>query len=123
MRTLALNSKNIVDGTNNSQLQYNFPSGSIQINEGDQLALSSISMYNSVFNVTAALKNNTYSYIWIDGSVNEVKMVDGYYDLDSWNDFLHQTMLVNKHYLIEVSTGNFVCLLRFRSTYLSTRSR
>jgi len=97
-----------VEGSNNSQLQYNFPSGSIELKEGDQLALSSISMYNSVFNFTTALQNNTYSYIWVDGSVNEVKMPNGYYDVDSLNDFLHQTMLVNKHYLIEVATGNFV---------------
>ena len=111
MRTLALSSKNIIEGTNNSQLQFNFPSGSIQLHQGDQLALSSISMYNSVFNITAALKNNSYTYYWIDGTSNIVTMPDGYYDVDSLNDFLHQTMLVNKHYLVEVATGNFVWFL------------
>ena len=111
MRTLALSSKNIIEGTNNSQLQFNFPSGSIQLHQGDQLALSSISMYNSVFNITAALNNNSYTYYWIDGTANTVTMPDGYYDVDSLNDFLHQTMLVNKHYLVEVATGNFVWFL------------
>jgi len=111
MRTLALNSKNIVEGSNNSQLQYNFPSGSIQLHEGDQLALSSVSMYNSVFNITSTLQNNSYTYYWIDGSSNTVTMPNGFYDVDSLNDFLHQTMLVNKHYLVEVATGNFVWFL------------
>ena len=108
MRTLALSSKNIIEGTNNSQLQFNFPSGSIQLHQGDQLALSSISMYNSVFNITVALGNNSYTYYWIDGTANTVTMADGFYSVDSMNDYLHQIMLINKHYLVEVSTGNFV---------------
>ena len=108
MRTLSLNSKNIVEGTNNSQLTYQFPSGSIELHEGDQLALSSVSMYNSVYNFTAALGNNTFSYVWIDGSLNPITIQDGFYDVDGLNDYLHQKMLNNKHYLIENSTGNFV---------------
>ena len=108
MRTLALNSKNIIAGTGNSQLQYNFPSGSIVINEGDQLALSSVSMYNSVYNFTAALNNNTFSYTWIDGTDVTVTIPDSFLDVDGLNDFLHQTMLNKGHYLIEDSTGNFV---------------
>jgi hypothetical protein len=108
MRTLALNSKNIIDGTGNSQLQYNFPSGSIVINEGDQLALASVSMYNSVYNFTSALNNNTFTYTWIDGTVTTVTIPDSFLDVDGLNDFLHQTMLNRGHYLIEDSTGNFV---------------
>ena len=108
MRTLALNSKNIIAGTGNSQLQYNFPSGSIVINEGDQLALSSVSMYNSVYNFTAALNNNTFDYTWIDGTVTTVTIPDSFLDVDGLNDFFHQTMLNRGHYLIEDSTGNFV---------------
>ena len=108
MRTLALNSKNIIEGSGNSQLKYSFPSGSITLNEGDQLALSSVSMYNSVFNITAALGNNTFKYTWVDASVKTVTIVDGYYDVDGLNDYLHQQMLNNGHYLIENATGNFL---------------
>ena len=86
MKTLSLNSGNIVPGTNNSQLQYNFPSGSIVPNEGDQIALSSILMYNSVFNFTAALQNNSFTYYWIDGTPNTVTITDGFYDVDALND-------------------------------------
>jgi len=108
MRTLALNSKNIIAGTGNSQLQYNFPSGSINLQEGDQLALSSVSMYNSVYNFTAALNNNTFTYTWIDGTDVIVTIPDSFLDVDGLNDFLHQTMLNKGHYLIEDATGNFV---------------
>jgi hypothetical protein len=108
MRTLALNSKNIIEGTGNSQLRYDFPAGSITLTEGDQVALSSVSMYNSVFNITAALGNNTLKYTWVDGSVKTVTIIDGFYDVDGLNDYLHQIMLNNGHYLIENSTGNFV---------------
>jgi len=108
MRTLCLNSKNIIAGTGNSQLQYNFPAGAITIEEGDQLALASVSMYNSVFNITSALSNNTFAYTWVDGSEKVVTITDGFYDVDGLNDYLHQKMLNNGHYLIENSTGNFV---------------
>ena len=114
MKTLSLNSGNIVRGTNNSQLQYNFPSGSIVLKEGDQIALSSISMYNSVFNFTAALQNNSFTYYWIDGTANVVTITDSFLDVDGLNDYLHQTMLTNKHYLIENATGNFVWFLTFQ---------
>jgi hypothetical protein len=108
MRVLSLTSKNIIEGTGNSQLSYSFPSGAINIEEGDQLALSSVSMYNSVFNITSALNNNTFAYTWIDNSEKIVSIPDGFYDVDGINDFLHQTMLNNGHYLIENATGNFV---------------
>ena len=107
MRTLALNSKNIIDGTN-SQLQYDFPSGSINLQEGDQLALSSVSMYNSVYNFTSALDNNTFAYTWIDGTETIVTIPDSFLDVDGLNDYLHQTMLNRGHYLVEDATGNFV---------------
>ena len=107
MRTLALNSKNIIDGTN-SQLQYDFPSGSINLQEGDQLALSSVSMYNSVYNFTSALDNNTFAYTWIDGTETVVTIPDSFLDVDGLNDYLHQTMLNRGHYLVEDATGNFV---------------
>jgi hypothetical protein len=108
MRTLALNSKNIVAGTGNSQLQYDFPSGSITLNDGDQLALSSVSMYNSVYNFTAALNNSTFTYTWIDGTEVTVTIPDSFLDVDGLNDYLHQVMLNKGHYLIEDATGNFV---------------
>jgi hypothetical protein len=106
MRTLILNSSNIVPGTNNSQLQYQFPGGNIQLKEGQKVALSSLSMFYSTFNITAAYRNNTFNYIWVDGTVVTVVFPDGFYDANGINTYLHFIMVQNLHYL--VSGGNFV---------------
>jgi hypothetical protein len=97
-----------VEASGNSQLTYQFPAGAINLEQGDQLALSSVSMYNSVFNITAAQLNNTFKYTWVDGSVKTVTITDGFYDVDGLNDYLHQQMLNNGHYLIDNATGNFL---------------
>ena len=66
MKTLILNSTNILPNTNNSNLAYRFPT-SIILKEGQKLALASFSMYYSTFNITAANQNNTFKYIWFNG--------------------------------------------------------
>lgn len=111
MKTLILSQKDIVPGTNNTTLEYVFPGGGILVEEGSKVALSSITMYSSTPNITSVYNNKSFQYIWIDGTVNTVTMPDGFYEISDINNFLHQTMLNNLHYLIEVSTGNFVWFL------------
>jgi len=110
MRTLILNSSNIVEGTNNSVLSYEFAGGNINLKKGQKVALASLQMYYSTFNITQANRNNSYSYVWMDGTTNVVLMPDGFYDILSLSNFLHFTMVQNKHYL-ETSTGEFVYLM------------
>lgn len=107
MRTLILNSSNIVPGSNNSALLYRFPAGSVHIHKGQKLALSSLSMYYSTFNITASQNNNLFYYVWVDGSVNAVLFPDGFYDAVAINNYLHFVMVQNRHFL-EDGTGNFV---------------
>lgn len=109
MRTLILNSGNIVEGTNNSQLQYNFIGGGIQLKEGQKVALANLQMYYSTFNITSSNQNNTYSYTWVDGTSVSVTMPNGFYDVDGINNYLHYVMVQNKHYLVETS-GDYVYL-------------
>lgn len=117
MRTLILNSSNIVSDTNNSVLEYNFPSGGITLFEGDKIALASLQMYYSTFNITTANGNNQFSYTWIDGttfpvgtgtSATSETIPNGFYDIDGLNDLLHYQMIANGHYLINNSTGDYV---------------
>ena len=110
MRTLILNSANILPNTNNSQLVFQFPAGNIQFKKGQRLALASLSMYYSTFNITTANNNTTYSYTWVNGVSYQVQMTNGFYDADALNNFLHFTMVQNKHYLVD-ATGNFVYFL------------
>jgi hypothetical protein len=107
MRTLILNADNIVDGTNNSVLSYEFAGGNINLKKGQKVALANLQMYYSTFNITAANNNNSFSYQWVDGTINPVVMPDGFYTIDTINNFLHFTMVQNKHYLLATS-GDFV---------------
>lgn len=107
MRTLILNSNNIVEGTNNSTFSYEFAGGNINLKKGQKLALASLQMFYSTFNITSQNMNNSFSYVWVDGETYPVNIPDGYYEVDTLNNYLHFTMVQNDHYLIS-STGDFV---------------
>jgi hypothetical protein len=112
MRTLILNSGNIVPGTNNSILSYEFAGGNINLKKGQKVALANLQMYYSTLNITAANRNNTYSYKWVNGTNYTVTMPDGFYDVPALNNYLHFVMVQNGHYLV-TATGAFVYLMEF----------
>jgi len=110
MRTLILNSSNIVQGTNNSVLEYEFAGGNINLKKGQKVALASLQMYYSTFNITSANNNNSFSYKWVNGTTYTVTIPDGFYDVPALNNYLHFVMVQNKHYLVS-STGDYVYLI------------
>ena len=110
MRTLILNSSNIIQGTNNSILSYEFIGGNVNLKKGQKVALASLQMYYSTFNITVANKNNSFSYKWVNGTTYPVVVPDGFYDIIALNNYLHFVMVQNKHYLT-TATGDFVYLL------------
>ena len=112
MRTLILNSSNVVAGTNNSVFEFQFVGGNVNLKKGQKVALASIQMYYSTFNITSAYGNNVFNYTWVDGTVNQVLFPDGFYDADGINNYLHFVMLQNKHYLVD-SVGDYVWFLTF----------
>ena len=107
MRTLILNSANILQGTNNSILSYEFIGGNINLKKGQKVALASLQMYYSTFNITVLNNNNAFAYVWVDGGTYTVLVPDGFYDINALNNYLHFTMVQNKHYLVD-AVGNFV---------------
>ena len=118
MRTLVLNSGNIVPNTNNSVLEYLFVGGNVSLVRGQKVALATIQMYYSTFNITAANRNNRFSYVWVDGTgavpvEYAVIFPDGFYDAAAINNFLHFTMVQNGHYLINDATGDFIYFITF----------
>jgi hypothetical protein len=113
MRTLILNSSNIVAGTNNSVLEYEFVGGNVNLVKGQKVALASIQMYYSTFNITASYGNNVFNYIWVDGTTHQVLFPDGFFDIIAINNYLHFIMLQNGHYLIDNDTGEFVWFITF----------
>jgi hypothetical protein len=68
-------------------------------------------MFYSTPNISVSYNNNSFSYKWVDGVTYPVVVTDGFYEISNLNDYLHQTMLNNKHYLIETSSGKFVWFL------------
>jgi hypothetical protein len=69
-------------------------------------------MYYSTFNITAAQSNNQFSYIWVDGREITITIPDGFYDINSLNDYLHFVMIQQGHYLLSTA-GDYFYFLTF----------
>jgi hypothetical protein len=107
MRILVLNATNVVDTTLNSTLVYKFPNSVLF--KGNSIAVSSISLYYSWYNISASLGNNIIQYTWTVAGVTTtytVTIPDGLYEIDALNAFLQFTMIQNGHYLIDSSNDN-----------------
>ena len=98
-RSIILNQTNIVPNSGNSIFQYDFPLGGVVFND-ELIAVQQVSLYQSVFNITVANQNNSFSYIWVDGTVNQVLIPDGYYNLVDINAFFQSVMVANLHYMV-----------------------
>lgn len=111
MRTLIVNNTHLVNDGKNSKFEYYFPVP--QNFKNDLIAVASLSMYNSWYNISAANKNNQFKYTWIDGTDYTITMEDGNYEISSVNAFLQSIMVSNGHYL-ENSSGDYVYYLEFK---------
>lgn len=109
MKTLILNSENVVQDGTNSKFIYNFPQGGYMF-KNDLIAVQEISMFFSAFNITTAYNNNSFSYIWVDGTTNVVNIPNSYLQVSDINAYLQSVMVANTHYLIN-SVGDYVYLL------------
>eukprot|EP01041_Mallomonas_annulata_P020772 gene20772-40659_t len=116
--SVVLNSTNITNTTTNSTFVYKFPS-TASIKNGS-VAVSTISQYFSTYNITTAYNNNSFKYIWVDGSTYTVSIPDGYYSFSDLNLYLEYVLITNGHYLT-TSTGDYVYLLQLglNTTYYS----
>ena len=123
MKTLILDSNNIVAGSNNTKLIYQLPGGNIQFVQGQRVALSSITLYNSTPNITTSNQNTSFSYTWLDGNTYVVNIPDGNYDIPSLNTFFQSIMLNNGHYLVENSSGQlvFFITMTINATYYAVQ--
>lgn len=114
MRVIVLNSSNLVQDGQNNKLVYRFPNSTLF--KDNSIAVSSVNMYYSWFNITAALGNNTFSYTWTIGGVINVRTIlipDGLYQVSTLNDLLQFNMINNGDYLIETASGDYVYYAEF----------
>jgi len=107
MRTIVLNSSNLVADGQNNKLVYPFP-GSV-IFKDSYVALSQINMYYSWYNISVALQNNSLQYTWkVAGTTSTITITipDGLYEVATLNELLQFTMISNGHYLVNSSGQN-----------------
>jgi hypothetical protein len=114
MNTIVLNSTNILAGSNNSTLVYNFPT-SVKF-DNHQIAVQSVNMYYSWRNIdSTSLKNNTFTYTWVVAGATTVYTVNippGLYEIADINNFLQFTFIQRGQYLIN-ATGQYVYYAEF----------
>jgi hypothetical protein len=114
MRTIVLNSNNVVQNGQNNTLVYSFPGAGAKI-ENSYVAVASVSMYYSWFNISSTYGNNILQYTWTVGGVSTTYNVgtngvipDGLYEVSTLNQLLQYTMIANGHYLVNSATGQNV---------------
>jgi len=110
MRTIVLNTNNIVPDGKNNKLIYKFPN-SVQF-KNNSIAVSSVSMYYSWFNISAELQNNTFtiSYLNTSGVLTPyvVKIPDGTYEVATLNALLQFEFIQLGLYLLDTVSGKNV---------------
>lgn len=121
---LVLNSSNVI-GRDNNIYKYNFINGMFTIKEDAEIALSSITMPYSWFNITTAYNNNTFQIIWYGSSTTTYTVIlpDGFYLVSDINNYLENFMIQNSLYLIDSSTGNYIFYVNLftSATYYSNQ--
>ena len=102
-----MNSTNIVQDGLNNKLVYKFPNSVVF--KDKYIAVSSISMYYSWFNITSVYLNNTFSYTWTAGATTTtytITIPDGLWDISAINNYIQYICIQNGTYWT-VSTANF----------------
>jgi hypothetical protein len=114
---LVLNNTNVV-GNYNTQLVYNFISGTFHIPEGSRMCLSSLTLPYSWFNINGALyRNNSFSYIWYYGNgtakTYTVTIPNGFYELADIQNYLELYMISQNQYFTNTTTGQNLYYVSF----------
>lgn len=114
MRSIVLNSNNLVPDGENNKLVYNFPNSVLFKNT--YVALQSASLYYSWFNISSALGNNTYEFTFPNSSgvmtTRTVVMPDGIYEVKDIDAYFQFYCLQNGYFWTTV-TGEQVFFLKF----------
>ena len=104
-KTLVINSSNYVIGLNNKYV-YRF-SNSINFEVGSSIGLSSISIYNSTFNIEKNRGNNTIQIIGL-GTIYTLVIDDGYYNVSDLNFRIQKFCILNNLYMTSNSGSNII---------------
>jgi hypothetical protein len=112
MFIVVFNQNNIVPNGLNSELVYKFPNSVVF--KDKYIAVSSISMFYSWFNIQTTYNNNKFSYTWTSGTTTttyDIIIPDGLYEISDINNYIqfvciqngtYWTILNNNYYPIEL---------------------
>jgi len=96
MKTIILNSSNFVQASGNT-FQYNFPV-STKFPIGSQVAVSSLAVYNSTFNIQASRGNNNITISWL-GTLYSLTFPDSYMSASDINYAIQYFCIQNNLYM------------------------
>lgn len=97
MKTIVLNQTNLVQDGNNNTLVYKFPNSVTFSNS--EIAVSQITMYYSWFNISNNLRNNFFTFNWINAAGTNnyttytIYIPDGLYEISDINNYLQFVFL------------------------------
>ena len=90
----------------NNKFVYRFPNTQT-FEVGSSIGLSSISIYNSTFNIEKNRGNNVIQIIWL-GTTYTIIIDDGYYNVSDLNFKIQQFCILNNLYLLSNSGSNII---------------
>jgi hypothetical protein len=101
-----INTTNWVTGTNRYRLNFSSP---VDL-RGKKASLSmyQYGIYNSTYNISSKLGNNTYQIRWINGTTYNITMPDGYYDFNALNLNIQFNLIRNKLYFENINNPSQV---------------
>lgn len=114
MNCIVLTQDNITDSVNNSTFKYEFRNSVNLTNK--EIALASLTMYYSWFNITSAIGNNKFTYTWRADTTTTtytITLPDGLYTIADINSYMQSIFIDNGHYLINNTTGDYVYYAEF----------
>lgn len=87
--------------------------------KNQEVALTSLYMYYSWFNVSSTYGNNTFSYIF-NGTTRNITMPNGYYSIADISGFMQLQMFTNGDYLLDANGSPvYYISLQANSVYYS----
>jgi hypothetical protein len=121
--TIIFNRNNIVSNGLNNTFRFNFTGSSVNF-KNQEIALSSLQMYNSQFNINGSLySNNTFSVLVPTAATYQtvsITLPNGYYSYEDISNYIESQLVSIGAYLIDSQGNNVVYIaMRENATYYS----
>ena len=125
--SLLINSNNVIQNGTNSQFQYKFISGGINIPEGSEICIGNATIPYSFFNINQELYNNaTFQYTFPSATgqtTYTITLQNGFYTVDDINNILQTYFVQNNQYLVNSTGSNlYFMTMLYDTVYYSVQT-